>query len=166
MPAGLRIGLASAEAMAYAWNCAICGVNTLKALAYNLPVEKIILAPVLDAQKGNYYLGVYTWQEGKLQELVPVSLVSTKELLEKVSGLEQQVLLLGECGKLDREVLPLGVKLAPAYMRLPRAASVGLASLNPECVMGTDLYKLKPYYIRRSEAEELWEKRQHIVSGK
>ena len=28
---GLRIGLAAAEAMAYAWQCGICGVNTLQA---------------------------------------------------------------------------------------------------------------------------------------
>ena len=163
---GLRIGLASAEAMAYAWNCAICGVNTLKALTYNLPVEETILAPVLDAQKGNYYLGIYRWNQGRLEELLPVSLVSIRELLEKVSGLEQEVLLLGECDKLAREVLPLGVKLAPDYVRLPRAASVGLAAGNPDCVLGTDLWALKPYYIRRSEAEELWEKKQQAASGK
>lgn len=48
---GLRIGLASAEAMAYSWHKPICGVNTLKALAYNLPIDGYVLSPVLDAQK-------------------------------------------------------------------------------------------------------------------
>ena len=38
---GLRIGLASAEAMAYSWHKPICGVNTLKALAYNLPIDAV-----------------------------------------------------------------------------------------------------------------------------
>ena len=59
---GLRIGLATAEAMAYSWHCALHGVDTLEALAYNIPVEGVLLAPVLDAQKGNYYQALYTWQ--------------------------------------------------------------------------------------------------------
>lgn len=59
---GLRIGLASVEAMAYSWKKPVCGVNTLKALAYNLPVEGFVLSPVLDAQKGNFYQAIYEWQ--------------------------------------------------------------------------------------------------------
>lgn len=61
---GLRIGLASAEAMAYSWHKPICGVNTLKALAYNLPIDGYVLSPVLDAQKGNFYQAIYEWQQG------------------------------------------------------------------------------------------------------
>lgn len=48
---GLRIGLATAEAMAYSWQCFLHGVDTLKALAYNIPLEGFILSPVLDAQR-------------------------------------------------------------------------------------------------------------------
>ncbi|MEG1345249.1 MAG: tRNA (adenosine(37)-N6)-threonylcarbamoyltransferase complex dimerization subunit type 1 TsaB [Acidaminococcaceae bacterium] len=56
---GLRIGLATAEALAYSWQIPLTGVSTLKALAYNVPVANVVLAPVLDAQKGNYYLAIY-----------------------------------------------------------------------------------------------------------
>ena len=56
---GLRIGLATAEAMAYSWQCFLHGVDTLKALAYNIPLEGFILSPVLDAQKGNFYQALY-----------------------------------------------------------------------------------------------------------
>ena len=52
---GLRIGLATAEGMAYAWQCCLHGVDTLKALAYNIQLEGVVLSPVLDAQKGNFY---------------------------------------------------------------------------------------------------------------
>jgi len=58
---GLRIGLATAEAMAYSWQCFLHGVDTLKALAYNIPLEGFILSPVLDAQKGNFYQALYKW---------------------------------------------------------------------------------------------------------
>ena len=61
---GLRIGLATAEAMAYAWQCCLHGVDTLKALAYNIQLEGVVLSPVLDAQKGNFYQALYEWREG------------------------------------------------------------------------------------------------------
>ena len=56
---GLRIGLAAAQAMAYAWGCCLHGVDTLKALAYNSQLEGVVLSPVLDAQKGNFYQALY-----------------------------------------------------------------------------------------------------------
>ena len=74
---GLRIGLAAAEAMAYAWQCGICGVNTLQAMAYNIPLAGVVLAPVLDAQKGNYYTAFYEWVSGELKELQPVEMERT-----------------------------------------------------------------------------------------
>ena len=73
---GLRIGLATAEAMAYSWQCLLHGVDTLKALAYNIPIEGLVLSPVLDAQKGNYYQALYQWQEGKLVELAVTEVVN------------------------------------------------------------------------------------------
>lgn len=158
---GLRIGLATAEAMAYAWQIPICGVDTLRALAYNVPVEKVILAAVLDAQKGNYYLAIYEWQAGELREHLPVKVVSHNELLSHLAAWENQVLLLGECGKLREEELPANVRLAPMQIRMPKASSVALLALKEyDSQIHKDIFGLNPQYIRRSEAEELWEKRQ------
>jgi tRNA threonylcarbamoyladenosine biosynthesis protein TsaB len=156
---GLRIGLAAAEAMAYAWQCAICGVNTIKALAYNVPVAGIKLLPVLDAQKGNYYRGRYSWQDGALVEEQPIAIVSGKQVLEEAAACGQPVLLLGECKKLAALTLPAGVQVAPEQVRLPKAGSVALAAQNPACVQGTDLFHLAPYYLRQSEAEVLWQQK-------
>ena len=44
---------------------------------------------------------------------------------------------------------------------MPRASSVAwaaLAEFDPET--DKEIFGLEPYYIRRSEAEELWEKKQ------
>lgn len=158
---GLRIGLATAEAMAYAWQIPICGVDTLRALAYNVPVEKVILAAVLDAQKGNYYLAIYEWQAGELFEHLAVKVVSHNELLSYLAAWENQVMLLGECGKLGKEELPANVRLAPMQIRMPKASSVALLALQEyDPQTHKDIFGLNPQYIRRSEAEELWEKRQ------
>ena len=156
---GLRIGLAAAEAMAYAWQCGICGVNTLEAMAWNIPVESVVLAPVLDAQKGNYYTAFYEWAGGKLKELQPVEMADAETLLQQLQGAGKPVLLMGECDRLLKYSLPGSISVAPEQVRLPKASSVALAAEGMEALTGEFVFSLRPYYIRKSEAEELWEKR-------
>lgn len=161
---GLRIGLATAEAMAYAWQCCLHGVDTLKALAYNIQLEGIVLSPVLDAQKGNFYQALYQWQNGQLVELAQVAVVNAQEALERIALQGTPALLMGECERLVKKVpdgLPTWVREAPVALRMPRASSVAWAALDefdPEA--DKKIFGLEPYYIRRSEAEELWEKKQ------
>ncbi len=159
---GLRIGLATAEAMAYSWQVYLHGVDTLKALAYNIPVEGVVLSPVLDAQKGNFYQALYTWQGGELVELAPVAVVSAQEALERMALQGMPALVLGEADRLTKRVkLPSFAKLAPVALRMPKASSVALAALHDfDESQDKKIFGLEPYYIRRSEAEELWEKRQ------
>ena len=122
---GLRIGLATAEAMAYSWQCCLHGVDTLKAMAYNIQLEGRVLSPVLDAQKGNFYQALYEWRSGELVELAPVEVVSAEKAL-----------------------------------RMPKGSSVALAALAEfDAENDKKIFGLEPYYIRRSEAEELWEKK-------
>lgn len=157
---GLRIGLATAEAMAYSWQCMLHGVDTLKAMAYNIPVEGIILSPVLDAQKGNYYQGIYEWVDGSLVEHAGVSVVNKAEMLEKAASYGKTCLLLGETKRMETLDLGVKVKLAPKSLRMPKASSVALLAELEHSDEDKKIFGLEPYYIRRSEAEELWEKRQ------
>ena len=116
---GLRIGLATAEAMAYAWQCCLHGVDTLKALAYNIQLEGMVLSPVLDAQKGNFYQALYQWQEGKLVELAPVAVVNGQEALaHRPAG--------HACPAFGRE-RALGEKIARRPARLAQGSAAGAA---------------------------------------
>ena len=144
---GLRIGLAAAEAMAYAWQCGICGVNTLQAMAYNIPLAGVVLAPVLE------------WVNGELKELQSVEMADRETLLQQLQRCGKPVLLMGECERLLKQDLPAGILAAPEPMRLPKASSVALAAEGRKVLTGEEVFTLRPYYIRKSEAEELWEKR-------
>ena len=157
---GLRIGLATAEAMAYSWQCYLHGVDTLKALAYNIPLEGKVLSPVLDAQKGNFYQALYEWKNGELVELLPVAVVSREQALERIALQGTPALLLGEYEKLVKEGLPAFVQAAPESLRMPKGSSVALAAqADFDAENDKKIFGLEPYYIRRSEAEELWEKK-------
>lgn len=158
---GLRIGLATAEAMAYSWQCCLHGVDTLEALAYNLPLEGFILSPVLDAQKGNYYQALFKWEDNRLVKLASTEVVSKDALLERIAVYGMPAILLGECKKISSEQLPSWAMLAPEALILPKAVSVAAAAERSfDAEADKKIFGLEPYYIRRSEAEELWEKRQ------
>lgn len=162
---GLRIGLAAAEAMAYAWQKPLVGVNTATALAYNVPIEGVVLSPVLDAQKGNYYQALYEWQGGELCELQAVQVVTFEQMLENLAVQGKPALLLGECDKIAVDALPQWCKPAAKQLRLPQAMSIALAVLAKYVPgEGSGFFGMEPYYIRRSEAEELWEQRQQKQS--
>lgn len=161
---GLRIGLATAEAMAYSWQCCLHGVNTLEALAYNLPLEDFVLSPILDAQKGNYYQALYQWQKGSLVTLADAEVVNKEQMLERAAVYGTPVILLGECKKITAAELPEWVRIAPDSFVWPKAASVAAAAVNNfDEENDRKIFGLEPYYIRRSEAEELWEKRQKAL---
>ena len=134
---GLRIGLATAEAMAYSWQCCLHGVDTLKAMAYNIE-----------------------WRNGELVELAPVEVVSAEKALERIALQGTPALLLGECTKLAKNGLPDFISVAPEALRMPKGSSVALAALAEfDAENDKKIFGLEPYYIRRSEAEELWEKK-------
>ena len=157
---GLRIGLATAEAMAYGLQIPMIAVSTLEVLAYNLPVDNILLAPVLDAQKGNYYVALYEWHKGELQEVAPVTIMPGKELYGFLEQYNKETVLLGECDKL---IIPENenISLAPLWNRLPRGSAVALLGEKLHKVGGDmDYFGTEPFYIRKSEAEELWDKKQ------
>ncbi len=161
---GLRIGLATAKTLAYALQIPIVGVPSLAALAYGCSVPGVILAPMLDAQKGNVYQAVFQWQNGELQELRATRVVDIQEALEDLTQYDLPVLVMGEAAVLHSEkIQKIGknLELAKPHLIIQRAASVagvGHTLLGQGKVQ--DVMTLEPVYIRRSEAEVLWERRQ------
>lgn len=159
---GLRIGLATAKALAYALNIPLIGIPTLEALAYNCPIPGALLSPMLDAQKGNVYQALYTWNGNKLNELMPARVISFKTALTELAAETKPVVIMGEGAVMNRSAmndLPNPVPAEP-HVVMPRAASVALLGHKKfNNGYADDIMMLEPVYIRRSEAEELWEKR-------
>lgn len=160
---GLRIGLATAKALAYVWNVPVIGVSTLAALAYACPAPNSLICPLLDAQKGNVYQAVYRWEKGILQEVIPPRVIAHQEAINELANQPLPVIMLGEGAVLFQEAIVAAadpIELAPPHIILPRAGSVAL--LGHQLLrqgIRHDVMTLEPLYIRRSEAEVLWEQR-------
>lgn len=160
---GLRIGLAAAKAMAYALDLPIVGISTLKALACHYPVSGVRIVCMLDAQKGNAYVESYRWEAGRLVTLQPVRVMNIVEAVESCGRAAEPVVLLGDAvqkkvrGKIE---LPQGVTVAPPHLLMPRAACTAMLGVAELAAGHRDpVMSMEPVYIRRSEAEVLWEKR-------
>lgn len=160
---GLRIGLAAAKAMSYVLGIPLVGVSTLQALAYQLPAPGVRVMCLLDAQKGNAYVESYRWENNSLQVVDSVLVAKITDIVAACANMNEQVILLGDAvqkkvaGKLE---LPANVSVAPPHIVMPRAACV--AMLGQAKLMAGEkdnVMDLEPVYIRRSEAEVLWEKR-------
>ena len=159
---GLRIGLATAKAIAYGLGIPLVGVSTLAAFALAFPVPDVHTLVLMDAQKGNAYAGLYEWRDGSLHEVRPVRVAPLAEAIAEAADMGKPVLLTGELVLKKRarlENLPDNVTLAPAHLLTARASHVawlGIARL--AAGERDDPMTLEPFYIRRSEAEVLWEK--------
>lgn len=161
---GLRIGLATAKALAYALKIPIVGVSTFETLAYNCPVPGVFLSPILDAQKHNIYQAVYEWQHDSLTEVVPARVVGIQQAIQEAAVMSRPVVMLGEAAEMYRaEIKSQGANLIfpPPHVIIPHAGSTAILG-GRLLARGIyhDVMNLEPVYIRRSEAEELWEKRQ------
>lgn len=153
---GLRIGLATAKALAYAWGIKIIGVPTLQAMSYNFPSLKVM--PLIDAQKNRAYCQLFK----DCSPLNELAVKSIDEAVAELGRLDGEIFLCGDVLHKIKAPLPDNVRLAPPNLKMPRASSVAICA---EALNRVDnVMNLEPLYVRRSEAEELWEKRHGLVS--
>lgn len=160
---GLRIGLAAAKILAYAWQIKIIGVPTLQAMSYNFSTESVTVLPMLDAQKNRAYVQQFKNCSPQTElEVKPIA-----EIVTSAREIEGEVFLCGDVLHKIKIDLPENVKIAPITFRMPRASNVALCGKNLLDLGKVDnLMNLEPLYVRRSEAEVLWEKRQQLLSEK
>ena len=157
---GLRIGLATAKALAYAWRIKIIGVPTLAVLAENFPFAKVL--PLVDAQKNRAYCQLFDGGEPVTQAQVkPIDAA----IVEAAQSCDELFLCGDVLGKI--KTLPANVKLAPVHLKLPRASCVALrGKILLDAGHADNVMNLEPLYIRRAEAEELWERRHGLPAEK
>ena len=158
---GIRIGMASAQGMAHALGIPMIGVNTLDGLAYNLLESSSLLCPVIDAQRGDVYTSLYRWEGEELVQLWNYEIISSEQLIEKLNSLEDKVKILGDGVPVLAKVLGAQFgSITPAHpvARMPRASCVAAIGLR-QYALGKvgDCFSVKPFYIRKSNAEEKWE---------
>ncbi len=161
---GLRIGLATAKTAAYLWKVPLIGVSTLEALAYNMAGARAFILPLEDAQRGHVYAALYGAFD-EIWEEAPAEAAPVEKVIEAAVRHGGPVIAVGESADIyKKEILAAGIHMAPPQNRCCRASSVATAGWQHiKKGESDDPLTLLPDYIRRSEAEVLWEKRHGIT---
>lgn len=169
---GIRIGVSTARALSQALKIPLVGIPTLDVLAFQFPYSTGLVCPLLDARRGEVYTAVYRSSWGKMERIIDYTAIPLQQLLEQFKqGPEERVIFLGDALEKYRDLLQesLGGRacFAPPSLRVNRGALVAQLGLERICPQkDKDNYlHLKPFYLRRSEAEVKWEERQKGAGG-
>ena len=152
---GLRVGVTTAKALAYASGASVLGVNTLEAIATGMPDDCDQVSVVIDAQRKQSFLAEFArGPDGFFRCTRETTIVDDQEWLSRLApgqfvtgpGLEK---LQGQ--------LPAGMIVAERQHWAPQAAAVGhLAGRLFAAGKGDDMFELVPDYFRPTAAEEKW----------
>jgi len=149
---GLRIGLSTVKALAYAHRRPVGGVSSLAAL--DGPVN-VPLLPVMVARRDEVYVGFYRRTgEGLVQEAAEEAW--TPAQLGAHLGAHPEARALGPAAKvLEGVLVQAGAQSAqllagPAF---PSAWAVARLVRVPDSFVAETLFSLEPHYLRASEAE-------------
>jgi len=162
---GIRIGIATAQGLAQVLNLPLIAVLSLDVLAWAGLGRTEDIVPILDARKNEWYTARYQWTRGneKAECLTLPQAVTKDQWLEQLRRLECPICFVGDAvdkAKSQIEaVLDERAVILPEYINLPRGAYAVQAVWQRWQAMGCG-EQVEPYYIRVSEAEVNWAKKE------
>lgn len=158
---GIRIGMATAKALAQVWNIPLIEVPTLKSFAYGAREKsEAIICPIFDARRSQIYAAAYKKSGKTIQTLIEEGAYEIEyflKLLQNENHLNEEVVFYGDGIKAYQEQISRYegfFVLAPEDDRFQKAGKIALlgADLFLQGVV-TDAFHAKPEYLRKSEAE-------------
>lgn len=161
----LRVGLESAKALAQVLKVPLVGLCSLDVLAYPLRHARRPIAAVIDARRGEVFYSIYRPVPGGVTRVGEYSVAAPENLAADLQALGEEVLAVGNGAMLYREKLEASLggalELAPYALRYPSAATmIELALPRFEREEHDDLFGVVPLYLRKSDAEIAWDRRE------
>jgi tRNA threonylcarbamoyladenosine biosynthesis protein TsaB len=145
---GLRVGLASAKALAYAVGCQFFGVETFAAIAIRAPEGRVSV--VADALQGKLFRRDYR-RSGTLEPDGPLVVIAGADWLAR---LRPATRISGPAAGAWEEKLPAGVAAVNFAERDPRPADLVAVARTCPWAVTRDIWTAEPFYLRGSSAEE------------
>jgi tRNA threonylcarbamoyladenosine biosynthesis protein TsaB len=146
---GLRIGVATARALATARRIPIAGISTLRSLSLNAPPGADTVAAVLDARRGEVFAGIWRRSE----QLLSPHVLAPDALAAELASLPHSALAIGDGALAFRAVLePSGALIPEDAAELHRVTAINHCRLAREGRAGAP-DEILPDYLRLPDAE-------------
>jgi tRNA threonylcarbamoyladenosine biosynthesis protein TsaB len=154
---GLRVGVSLGKGLALSLEIPLYGVPTLDVVAHQHRYVNALLCAVVDAGRGQRYVGWYRQAQGRLRRTAEPQVLNGEELARAAAASRRPVFVCGELAPDDlrrlRDAAGSGLRAATAAGGLRRPACLAelgrwrLARQAP-----TDAAALQPLYLKRAGA--------------
>jgi tRNA threonylcarbamoyladenosine biosynthesis protein TsaB len=152
---GIRIGMATLKGLAFVEKKPLVGVISLKALAYKFADTKKNIISLIDAKKGEVYLGGYCFDNGEFVELIPPCLLKIADIIPLVRKFPDKIFV-GSGAEKHMDFLKNnfsdGRQLYRSNFLANEIGKIALQQFRCQHYL-TDLQDLLPFYLRKPDAE-------------
>jgi len=156
---GLRVGVATAKAMAQALRLPMIGVPSLDLLAFRVRYSRRLIVAALDARRGELFYAFYRQVPGGVQRVSEHQLGSPGDLVSELEATREEFIAVGDGAyRYADELAGLGgLELGETSLAHPSAAAL-VELAHPRAIREefVPVWDLKPLYLRRSDAELQW----------
>ncbi len=157
---GLRVGVVFAKTLAYAIGCRLTAVDTFRAMAAASPTDVSEVFVVSDAQRGDLFVGRYALGKSssgpvRVGEIAIESTGSFVQRFLEIAATRSDIAITGPAAATLQATLPPTVRVLAPEFQHPRAGII--AELGEQQAAADELsdpWRLEPFYLRRSAAEE------------
>ncbi len=159
---GLRVGVATAKAMAHALRVPMIGVSSLDLLAFAVRYTHRLIVPVIDARRGELFYAFYRQVPGGVQRLGHYQLGKPGDLASELVATGEECLVLGDGALRYAEQFDdmARVEFGEPVNAYPLATSlVALAHAQALREEWVNSWELEPLYLRKADAEINWQSR-------
>ncbi|MFZ3579556.1 tRNA (adenosine(37)-N6)-threonylcarbamoyltransferase complex dimerization subunit type 1 TsaB [Virgibacillus sp. DJP39] len=158
---GVRIGLATAKAMAWSLGIPVKGVSSLETLAYQGSFFNSYICPFFDARRGLVYTGLYQWADDRMVLVEKEVNIRMDEWLDYIANDQKQVLFLSQDIEMHRSLIKEKIGdlayIPDLNYHIAKPSHLALAGKDKQA---ENTHALTPNYLRLVEAEANWLKAQ------
>jgi tRNA threonylcarbamoyladenosine biosynthesis protein TsaB len=151
---GIRIGLSTIKALAFAARKPVIGISSLDILAMNAADSRGMICPMVDAKRGLIYYSLYKAKPA-LKRVMPYKLSAPEELLK--AKLASPCVFLGDAVKLYKEKISgrvRGAEFLDEEFSYPRPGNIiKLARQRAEAKQAVSSFKLEAIYLYPKECQ-------------
>lgn len=156
---GLRVGIATAKALAHALKVPMIGVSSLDLLAFPVRFSPRLIVAAVDARRGELYWATYRQVPGGVQRLRGPEVGTPDEVASELLAIGEDLLLVGDGA----------VRYAERFEQLPKVEIGDLGFAHPAATSLVQLAhaqalreefqpaaSIEPVYLRKPDAEINW----------
>ena len=156
---GLRVGIATAVALAQGLGVPMIPVPSLDLMAFPARWTTKVIVPALDARRGELFTALFRKVPGGIQRVRDANVCTPDELSAELQALDEPALLLGDGALRHADVFAglKGIEMAEQGLANPSArALVQLAHARAMREEFVQPWELEPIYLRQPDAQINW----------